>query len=630
MPGAAQDPVVPKNGGAARESGGYSAGTSVPPVASAEEGTSVPLSADARLYDRNASYSCLSGLMEESEEETEEEKPQPQAPANHGGTMERRTASYSKLRHDSHEYESKNLDVPVVVVASEAEPFSKSGGLGIVSAAYGYEFAMRGHRTMVVLPMYDDYPGATWLADKELIIKGETVRIKYYLLRKVLDESSGAATDFIFVQHDCFRRAGGLYHDEHGEFGDNLFRFGMFSLAALEAPLCCNINGSTYGDKCLFVANDWQAGLVPIMLAHKFRRHGTYKDARCIFVVHNMGYQGAYPWDRDHIADLGLPGEAKNDLFFIYPCHMRTSEFDKGECINLTKGALITCDRVMTVSRGYCDEIKTPEGGFLLQDVCHSKGIFIAGIQNGIDDTWDPKSDKKIAANFSADDHAGKKECKRKLQKSMGLDQDDNVAIVGFVGRLTWQKGIDILQEGVIDWLIKEEGNGVTGKVQVIMMGNGDAGLSDWLKMIEAANPGKVCGYAGFKPEVERDMMAGCDFLLMPSRYEPCGIPQMVALTYGTLPIVHATGGLKDSVQDAGSPDAAVQATANGYYVFPLAADKMKEVLWAALTTFHKDKDEHKRLMTNAMKCNFYWPLAIEEYEKHFDYTLADAPFYKV
>jgi len=570
-----------------------------------------------KLFDRNASYSCLSGVIE-----SDEEGPQLQP---------RRSASYSKFRHVSGEqYESKNLDVPIVVVASEAEPWSKSGGLAIVSSAYGYEFAMKGHKTMVITPMYDDFKGLSFIGEKEIYIFGETHRVKYYHQHIVHDQAHNRGTDYVFVDHRCFRRAGGLYHDKHGEYGDNLFRFALFSLASLEAPLCCKINGSIYGDRCMFIANDWQAGLVPVYLAHKFRRHGTYLQSRCVFVVHNMGYQGAYPWSDSHLANLTLPNNSKNDLFFVYPEHMRTWDLDKGECINLTKAALVTCDRVLTVSANYAQEIKTVEGGFLLQDLCHAKGVYFGGIQNGIEDTWDPKTDRHIAANYAEDDFSGKKVCKVGLQKRLGLHENADVPLVGFVGRLTWQKGVDIMRDGVIDWLMTDTGNGITGNAQVILMGNGDEEYSNWLREIERRYPGRVCGYAGFDPKIERAMMAGCDFLLMPSRYEPCGIPQMVALTYGTVPIVHATGGLKDSVKDVRDVDPEVQAVANGYYILPLTTSTMKEVIYAALERYVRKPQEHLRLMINGMQENFYWPKAIQEYEKHFDYTMADAPYYKV
>lgn len=572
------------------------------------------------LHDRNASYSCLSQLapLEESTGQTPEQD------------LPRRSSSYSKLRHVAGlDYQSKNLDVPIVVVASEVEPFSKSGGLAIVGGAYGYEFAMGGHRTMVVSPMYDDYPGAVWLADKEVAFFGARHKIQYFHLRKVHDAANNLATDYVFVHLECFRRPGGLYHDKNGEYTDNLFRFGLFSLAALEAPLCCTIEGSTYGEKVMFIANDWQAGLVPVMLAHKFRPNGTYNTARSIFVIHNMGYQGVYPWKGDELRNLDLPESARNDIFFIFPEYMRCSAHDRGECTNLTKGGIICSDRVLTVSANYAWEITTPEGGFLLDGLCRSKGIYLAGIQNGIEDSWDPATDKKIAARYTADDVSGKAACKTHLQQSLGLNEDPTVALLGFVGRLTPQKGLDVLRDGVVDWLLRDEGNGITGRVQIILMGNGDQDYSDWLRDIEKQYKGRVCGYAGFKPSIERDMMAGCDFLLMPSRYEPCGIPQMVALAYGTIPVVHATGGLKDSVVDARSYDPKERQQANGYLVLPLTPDKLKETLWVALETFHKNQPEHLRLMKNGMACDFYWPKAIGLYEKHIDYTMGDPPLYK-
>lgn len=589
-----------------------------PPAQEETEKTQEDIEKTGTLFDRTSSYSCLGRFNEE--EEAEEE------------LLIGRRPSYINFRHSADGgYEPQNLDVPVVVVASEVEPWSKSGGLAIVAGAYGYEFAMRGHRTMVIVPMYDEYSGVTWCADKDIVFYGQTQRIKYFHLRKVHDEQTGAATDYIFVEHSSFRRAGGLYHDKNGEYGDNLYRFGLFALAALEAPLCCNINGSVYGDKCLFLANDWQAGLVPVYMVHKFRRHGTYQHSRCIFIVHNMGYQGAYPWeDGAQFNNLGLHEQARNDLFFVYPEHMRTWELDKGECLNLTKGGIMTSDRVLTVSKNYANEIQTQEGGFLLQEVARCKGAVLQGIQNGIEDTWDPITDREIAANFHADDMSGKKKCKKALQEELGLQVDDGVALIGFVGRLTWQKGVDIIQEGVVDWLMKDEGNGVTGRVQLIMMGNGEDHLSHWLRDMESRFKGRFCGYAGFSPKVERSMMAGCDFLLMPSRYEPCGIPQMVALTYGTVPIVHATGGLKDSVKNVRNQDPGVQEVANGYWLDPLSSDNMKEVLYAALETYQKRPEEHSRLMKNGLKCNFYWPNAVEEYEKNFDWTLSDQPLYRL
>jgi starch synthase len=321
------------------------------------------------LCSRDASYSLLSGpgglIPGEHQVREEQEKPG---------------------------YDAQNLDTPVVIISSEISPWSKTGGLAIVGASYAYEFAMRGHsRVMAISPMYDDYQNCTWVMDKEIVLWGTTHTVKYFHQYICFDEEKKLGTDYVFVHHDSFRRAGGLYHNakEGKEYDDNLFRFALFSIAALEAPLCLHLGGTVYGEKCMFIANDWQAGLVPIYLVHKYRRHNTYNGARCMFVIHNMGYQGAYPFQEGKVMSLlGLPSEATQDVLFIYPHHMRCHQLDKGEVINLTKGGIVCCDRVCTVSKNYSLEIQTGEGGFMLDDLVRSKAFFLDGIQNGIDDNW--------------------------------------------------------------------------------------------------------------------------------------------------------------------------------------------------------------------------------------------------
>jgi starch synthase len=275
------------------------------------------------------------------------------------------------------------------------------------------------------------------------------------------------------------------------------------------------------------------------------------------------------------------------------------------------------------VSKNYSLEIQTGEGGFMLDDLVRSKAFFLDGIQNGIDDNWNPQKDMAIASTYSRKNISGKAACKKALQESLGLNVDPNVAVFAFIGRLTWQKGVDILTQ-CIDWFMSDAGNSVTGKCQVIMMGNGDTCYGDSMREAENRYKGRVCGYCGFSPDVERQIMAGADFLIMPSRYEPCGIPQMIALTYGTLPIVHATGGLKDSVVDIS------EENSNGYHIYPLTVDKTKEVLYKALETYLHKKDEFRAMQQRAMECDFYWPQAIDRYEQNFDYAFNDPPLYKL
>lgn len=529
-------------------------------------------------------------------------------------------------------YEALNLNVPVVVVTSELHPWSKSGGLAIVAAAYAYNFAVRGHRTMAIAPMYqDDYQSLFYQGTKTFELFGGWHEVKYF--HQYQDYGDGKGCDYVFVDHPSFHRPGGLYHNtgNNQEYSDNLFRFALFSLAALEVPCSMEIGGEPkLGGKVTFIANDWQTALLPVYLQHRHRANGNYHHARCLFVIHNLGYQGCYPLRLGlpntqqycNFAQLGLPFAALGDLLYQYPLHERTFEGDTGETLNLTKGGLICCDRILTVSPGYADEIRTPEGGFRLNDVVASKSFFLAGILNGIDDSWNPAIDKAIESQFSTEDLSGKQDCKRALQQKLGLNVDPDVCVMSFVGRLTAQKGIDILGS-VVEWLMEDNKDGLN-RVQLIMMGNGESSFGDMLKWAESRWKGRVCGYYGFSPQVEREVLAGSDYFLMPSRYEPCGIPQMCSMAYGTIPIVHATGGLRNSVRSY----YAEEETSTGFHVFPLNGDSLKKVMFDALDVFFRKPQVLVEMRQRAMAQDFSWPRAIDEYERHMDWTLADPPFY--
>lgn len=516
-------------------------------------------------------------------------------------------------------YGARHLSTPVVIVASEINPWSKTGGLGMVAGSYAYEFAMRGHRTMAICPRYDDYKNAHYKSYTKVWLNGQEHEVKYFVLRE--DYGSGKGCDFVFVEHDCFHRPAGLYCDtESGkEYEDNLSRFALFCLAAAEAPLVLDLGGSTYGQDVLFIANDWQTGLLPVYLLYKYRWNRTYLNARSMLVIHNLGYQGKYS-KRKHPVDthLGLPLEALGDL--------QGEDLNMGtDCLNLLKAGVLTCDRVLTVSPNYANEIQSPEGGHGMHEILKAKGAMLrlAGILNGISDEWNPKTDPHIPKNFGLSDFAaGKATCKMELQKELGLHQDPHVALIGFCGRLCYQKGVHLIMN-IAGWLLTDAGNNVNGRVQVIMMGKGDREYQDQMKNAENQNKGRFCGYVGFDPKVEHRMMAGCDILLMPSQFEPCGLPQMYAQQYGTIPVVHETGGLKDSVRglwDVGRD----RSTATGFLFNPFEENPLKEKMFQALNTYHHDKDLWRQLQENAIGSYYYWPKALDNYEEHIDYTLED------
>lgn len=485
---------------------------------------------------------------------------------------------------------------------------------------------MRGHRTMVVSPMYADYENCVCIGKSMLWLDGREHEVSYHHQFQSFGEGKG--TDYIFVGHVSYPRPAGIYWDpaEGKEYGDNLFRFALLSLAALEAPLILNLKdprsleGSTYGENVLFIANDWQAGLVPVYLSHKYRAHKTYLHARCIFVIHNLGYQGKYPmWTFPVAEHLGLPPAAVTDLHGV-----------DTKDINLLAGAVKLADRVLTVSPNYALEIQTVEGGEGLHELLRAKGSYLRleGILNGISDEWNPRTDPHIAVNYSKADFKDQKaKCKAALQKKLGLEENPDAALIGFCARLCEQKGVHLVT-GIVPWLMQDDGSGVLGRVQVIMMGNGAAKFADQLKSAEHCHKGRVCGFVGFDPKIEHQMMAGCDFLLMPSQYEPCGLPQMYAQQYATLPIVHETGGLKDSVIGLWD-ETRDRGTATGFLFAGFDVNNLKERAYQALEVFHKKKDLFRQMQLNGISCNYYWPHALDEYEKHIDWTLESEPSWK-
>eukprot|EP00746_Dinoflagellata_sp_MGD_P019187 gnl/MRDRNA2_/MRDRNA2_14456_c0_seq1.p1 gnl/MRDRNA2_/MRDRNA2_14456_c0~~gnl/MRDRNA2_/MRDRNA2_14456_c0_seq1.p1 ORF type:complete len:638 (+),score=115.92 gnl/MRDRNA2_/MRDRNA2_14456_c0_seq1:79-1914(+) len=535
------------------------------------------------------------------------------------------------------QYVAQNTDVPVIIVTSEVNPFSKTGGLALVCQSYGMEFPKRGHRTMVVSPMYDHYPNCEFVGQMSIWLMGGETEVKFF--HQVKEQGNGVTADYVFVDHPCYHRPGGLYYNaaEGVEYEDNLFRFALFSLAALEVPKL-HLRGPPYGQKVMFVANDWQCGLLPVYLVHRHRPRGEYNQARCIFVVHNFGYQGIYPLNKlvpsDRgplpviiknvgIEDLGLdPNYAGKDLIYVYPPHDRSYDGDDGHVLNLSKAALMTADRILTVSPGYAAEMKTAEGGFRLEELVKMRDFHVAGILNGIDVvSWNPMTDPMVSVKYGATDFVPARAAnKRQLQERLNLRQEPNVAIVSFVGRLTDQKGIDMLIE-CVDWMMKDTGNGVTGRVQLIMMGHGDTIYGDGLRAAENKYKGTVCGYVGFDPDVEHMIYAGSDLFIMPSRYEPCGLPQMYAMRYGCVPIVTLCGGLKDSVVIE-PPD---QAT--GFGIKPLNSNKFKEVTYQALETYHQRPKEFQAMQLRGMNMDFSWCRALDQYEQHIDWTLNDRPY---
>jgi len=503
----------------------------------------------------------------------------------------------------------------IVFVTSEVHPWSKTGGLGDVAGALPPALAKRGHRVMVVAPRYLNgsaadarYAGAL---DANTRIKvgcyGGQHDVAFF-------HEFSAGVDWVFVDHPCFHRPGTPYGDQAGAFGDNMFRFTLLSHAACEAPLVLPLGGYPYGQRVVFLANDWHAALVAPLVASKYRPHGVYSESRVVYEIHNLLHQGVEPLAT--FPALGLPEEWQGALRWVYPEHMRAHSLDKGETVNLLKGALVTADRVLTVSPNYAYEITTPEGGCGLESVLGSRRGKLDGVLNGIDlAEWNPRSDPHAPAHFSAADLAGKAACKAALQRELGLPERADVPLIGFIGRLDWQKGPELIQEAF--------GQLMGQDVQVVMLGSGRWDLQQFLNSAEAAHKDKFRGWVGFSVAVSHRITAGADILLMPSKFEPCGLNQLYAMRYGTVPVVHATGGLKDSVQQY-TETGAVEGT--GFLFSPANGGAMMWALNSALRVYREHPQRWRELMLNGMRQDWSWGTAATRYEQIFAWALMDPP----
>ncbi|KAK1285961.1 hypothetical protein QJS10_CPB20g01830 [Acorus calamus] len=524
--------------------------------------------------------------------------------------------SYSVVEEETPPLERAKYSI--VFVTAEAAPYSKTGGLGDVCGSLPVALAGRGHRVMVVSPRYlngvsdEKYANASAIGGpvKVFCFGGEHV-VRFF-------QEYRDGVDWVFVDHPSYHRPGNPYGDALGAFGDNQFRFTLLSHAACEAPLVLALGGFTYGEKCLFLANDWHASLVPVLLAAKYRPHGVYKDARSILVIHNLAHQGVEP--STTYENLGLPPEWYGALEWVFPTWARTHALDKGEAVNVLKGAVVTSDRILTVSEGYSWEITTLEGGHGLYELLSSRKSILNGITNGIDvDDWNPASDEHIPHHYSIDDLSGKALCKAALQKELGLAIRPDCPLIGFIGRLDYQKGTDLIRSALPE-LLQDD-------VQFVMLGSGDPDTEQWMRAAESSYKDKFRGWVGFNVPVSHRITAGCDILLMPSRFEPCGLNQLYAMRYGTVPVAHSTGGLRDTIENFDPYANEGSGKGTGWTFYPLSKESMLGALGLAIKTYRKYKPSWEGLMKRGMSRDYTWDNAAEQYEQIFQLAFHNPPY---
>ncbi len=411
----------------------------------------------------------------------------------------------------------------VLMVASEAHPFAKTGGLAEVSASLTDALGRLGHSVTLVLPRYRQVSIAGAERLQTRLALGDRLQPVSLYERHLSDRVKLVLVDV----PELFDREG-IYGSADGDFPDNALRFAVFSRAALEYPRLRAERPS------VIHAHDWQAGLVPVYQKMHLSNDPFVGGVPAVFTVHNLAFQGIFP--ASTLAAIGLGLEVLD---------VQGVEFWGN--ISYLKGGINFSEKITTVSPGYAREIVLPELGFGFEGVLARRSADLVGILNGIDTArWTPTTDEYVPASFSADDLSGKRDAKRAVLAAVGLPVDDAAMarpLVGLISRLTDQKGFDIIAAASPELMALE--------ATWVMLGSGERRYEEAWRALDASLPDRVSTTIGFDERLAHHIEAGADMFLMPSRFEPCGLNQMYSLRYGTVPIVRATGGLRDTVIDA-------------------------------------------------------------------------------
>ncbi len=469
----------------------------------------------------------------------------------------------------------------VLYAASEALPFIASGGLGDVAGSLPHALRKRLIGCRVVLPMYDTIKQE--LKDTMKFITHISVPVAWRRQYCGIFEAKYNGVIYYLIDNQYYFKRDTIY----GHY-DDAERFAFFSRAVLEIIPYIDFKPD------IIHCNDWQTALTPVYYSAMYANSPGYENIKTIFTIHNIQYQGVY--GKELLEDvLGIPADKASLL-----------EYDG--CINFMKGAIECADKVTTVSPSYADEILDPWYSHGLDSILNERRSKLRGILNGIDTVgYDPATDKCIKANFSADDISGKKIDKEELQKEMGLPVKPGVPVIGMVTRLVSHKGLDLVK-GILDELL------ATSEMQLVVLGSGDYEYESYFRWIAEKYPDKVGLRIGFVPELARKIYAGADMFLMPSKSEPCGLSQMVALRYGTVPIVRETGGLRDSITDCGD------GKGNGFTFKSYNAHDMLDAIRRALTLYYNG--DWNELVLRALNCDFSWGRSANAYIRLYKETL--------
>jgi starch synthase len=463
------------------------------------------------------------------------------------------------------------------MVASEATPFAKTGGLADVVGSLAPALRARGEDVAVFMPRYRGVnpPRMTHVYD-DLRVWFGPASYAGCICRAV---ENGVPYYFLDIPELFDRET--LYGDGSGDYPDNHLRFAVFARAAL------TVIRSLFRPQVVH-CHDWQSALVPVYMRTRYASDPTFIGLKNVLTIHNLGYQGVFP-------ETILPGIGLDPPLFT-PEGLEF--FGK---VNLLKGGIIFSDAVTTVSRKYAAEIQTPELGFGLDGVLHAHGESVTGILNGVDySQWDPRCDSFIAARYSPDGLAGKAACKADLLDAFGLPRENmDRPVVGIVSRFAGQKGFDLLEEDGA--AIMEE------DLCLVALGTGDPRYEELFRNLAAAYPDRAAVRIAYDEPLAHKIEAGADIFLMPSHYEPCGLNQIFSLRYGTVPVVRATGGLDDTIEDRKT----------GFKFEEYTGPALLQALRAALDAY-RDRESWTAMIQAGMRQDFSWNVSAGEYSALF------------
>ncbi len=470
----------------------------------------------------------------------------------------------------------------ILLASSEVYPYAKTGGLADIAGSLPKALKQLGHDVRVIMPKHKcvaQCPLGIRPMGLDVDIPIGGTRKKGFLYSSHLN----GGIPIYFVGNETYYSRDPIYGTRHGDYPDNAERFIFFCRSVLE--VCKSVGFHPDIIHC----NDWQTGLVPVYLKTVYADDKWFQNTRTIFSVHNLGYQGNFP--SSELKTAGLP-------FSIFT--PKGVEFYNH--FSFLKSGLVFADLLTTVSPTYAKEIQTKAFGFKMDGILRQRSQELFGILNGVDyQEWDPAFDPCIEKNYTPESISGKFACKRKLADLFSLKVDDAMPIFSMVTRLSSQKGIDL----VIDILGDILGEGTA----FVLLGSGDSIYEDYFLKLSKKFPDRIGVHIGFDEKLAHQILAGTDFLLMPSQYEPCGLTQMYSLKYGAIPIVRSVGGLADSIKEFNLKT----LRGTGFKFKKFAPDNLHRTVQKAVSVYRK-KNQWQRLTLNNMNANFGWDRAAKKY----------------